>query len=465
MEHQLPQAFADLALETIEQHDDGSASVRDAYFGSVEAAERYAINRALLERHLREQLVIEEQTERMLAARDSMRAQTQRMVAELAREQREGAIAAHETEQLRVVSYLGHELRRHRTSIVNALEAAESCASRLPDALGAWADGTLHSGHLRVLERVAERLDDDLMPQFEAEVLAQSEGRTPSQLRRIAERVANRLHSSPDHERANAAAADRAVWIEQQSDGMAHLTIKTTAVLAEAALDRLRCAAKQAPADDGRRMQQHMSDTAITALVSGTCDAGLLEGITANVTLTMPATLVARGRCTAGESGAELPSGQLIDAKTALLLAAGAASWTRLFTDPASGVVVTADTYQPTASLRRLIIARDATCRFPGCAQPARRCDIDHTDDWQHGGRTVPGNLAALCRHHHTLKHRLRDDGWQVRQLSLGVLEWTAPDGRRHRVEPEPVATAHRHANVAPDVDAPPGEVAGPLPF
>ena len=56
-----------------------------------------------------------------------------------------------------------------------------------------------------------------------------------------------------------------------------------------------------------------------------------------------------------------------------------------------------------------------------------RSCDIDHTHDAAHGGKTRICNLAHLCRRHHILKHHT---AWCVTQLADGVLQWTSPTGR-----------------------------------
>ncbi|TFC07079.1 HNH endonuclease, partial [Cryobacterium adonitolivorans] len=77
---------------------------------------------------------------------------------------------------------------------------------------------------------------------------------------------------------------------------------------------------------------------------------------------------------------------------------------------------------------------RDATCRFPGCARPASRSDIDHTTAWEHGGPTDYDNLAHLCASHHRLKHQTL---WDVVQEPGGVLAWTSPAGQTHRTYPE----------------------------
>jgi hypothetical protein len=93
--------------------------------------------------------------------------------------------------------------------------------------------------------------------------------------------------------------------------------------------------------------------------------------------------------------------------------------------------------YQPSRRLQHLIKARSPTCSAPGCARPAARCDLDHTDPYDRGGRTCECNLAPLCRHHHRCK---QSEGWRLRQLSPGVMCWTTPAGRRYLTVPAPIA-------------------------
>lgn len=101
--------------------------------------------------------------------------------------------------------------------------------------------------------------------------------------------------------------------------------------------------------------------------------------------------------------------------------------WERIFHRPDDGGVTAVDHYRPTSAQRRALIARDVTCRFPGCSVSAPRCDIDHSHDYARGGTTELSNLAALCPAHHQMKHQ---DAWRVRQVGSGVLEWTSPTGR-----------------------------------
>ncbi|GAA2163696.1 HNH endonuclease signature motif containing protein [Pedococcus bigeumensis] len=89
-------------------------------------------------------------------------------------------------------------------------------------------------------------------------------------------------------------------------------------------------------------------------------------------------------------------------------------------------------TYRPGARTARAVRSRDGTCRFPGCATAAGRCQLDHVIRHPDGPTTVT-NLQALCATHHGFKHHA---GWQVEMDALGVCTWTAPDGRTHTTRP-----------------------------
>jgi hypothetical protein len=91
------------------------------------------------------------------------------------------------------------------------------------------------------------------------------------------------------------------------------------------------------------------------------------------------------------------------------------------------------EAYRPPPRLQEFVVARDLTCRFPGCGQPAWRGDLDHTVAWPHGP-TCRCNLGGLCRTHHQLK-QLRD--WALRQATPGAFEWTTPSGRTYRATPD----------------------------
>ncbi len=94
--------------------------------------------------------------------------------------------------------------------------------------------------------------------------------------------------------------------------------------------------------------------------------------------------------------------------------------------------------YRPSPSLREYVVARDQTCRSPGCRRPAWRGDLDHTVPYECGGETCACNLGGLCRTHHRLKQMA---GWRLRQLRPGVFEWSTPAGRRYEQAPDAYAS------------------------
>jgi hypothetical protein len=90
---------------------------------------------------------------------------------------------------------------------------------------------------------------------------------------------------------------------------------------------------------------------------------------------------------------------------------------------------------RPTAEHAAYVRARDRLCRFPTCRRTARRAQIDHSTDYQHGGPTIPPNLGCLCAKHHRLKTL---GHWKLMQLHDGVFVWRSKLGRTYLVEPEP---------------------------
>lgn len=82
--------------------------------------------------------------------------------------------------------------------------------------------------------------------------------------------------------------------------------------------------------------------------------------------------------------------------------------------------------HEATASLRKLVMLRDGTCRFPGCAHDAIHCDIDHVINHQAGGWTTLSNLQCLCRRHHNAK---TDRRVRATMRIDGAVTWHHADG------------------------------------
>jgi hypothetical protein len=111
--------------------------------------------------------------------------------------------------------------------------------------------------------------------------------------------------------------------------------------------------------------------------------------------------------------------------------------------------------YRPSAALARFIRCRDLTCRWPGCDQPAQRCDIDHTVPYP-VGPTHPSNCKLYCRTHHLLKtFYCGPGGWTERQLPDGTMVFTSPSGRTYTTKPA-------GALFFPQLEMPTGELVVP---
>jgi hypothetical protein len=113
-------------------------------------------------------------------------------------------------------------------------------------------------------------------------------------------------------------------------------------------------------------------------------------------------------------------------------------TWQRILTDPVSGALldVGRTSYTPPAAMAEHVRVRDRTCRFPGCRQPAERCDLDHVRRYP-DGPTSRCNLCTECRHHHRLKH---ESDWQLDNDpdDPAVMTWTSPAGKSYTTRPRP---------------------------
>jgi hypothetical protein len=77
------------------------------------------------------------------------------------------------------------------------------------------------------------------------------------------------------------------------------------------------------------------------------------------------------------------------------------------------------------APLRRLLMARDKGCRFPGCCN-TRYIDAHHVKHWANGGETRPSNLVSLCGFHHRAVH---EGGYRIEILDDGAFRFVKPNG------------------------------------
>jgi Domain of unknown function (DUF222) len=164
-------------------------------------------------------------------------------------------------------------------------------------------------------------------------------------------------------------------------------------------------------------------------------------GLVSRVTLIIPEAVL--GRDPPGKAAAVDLAG--VPEETAAMLAAALRAAARASARAAAATAADAaaggcahlaasTAYRPPPTLRDHVAARDLTCRFPTCRQPAWRGDLDHTIPHQQGGMTCGCNLGGLCRAHHLVKQH---PGWTLRQPAPGIFAWTTPAGHTYTVTPD----------------------------
>jgi len=368
------------------------------------------------------------------------------------------------------------------------VEEARTLLHELPATLDALADGTISYRHAqRVIEHTAD-LEPEATRAVETAGLARACGTTATGLARHLRRARERVHPERQAVRHQRAATDRHVRLEPAADGMSWLTAFLPATTGHAVMDRLDHATTALAGRDEPRTPDQLRADVLAALLLDDADgaasaalarvapvpthtesidddraavAGVARSVVPRVHVTVPVlTLLGQG-----DEPAELDGYGPIDPDTARSLAAGAPSFTRLLTDPHTGAIldVGRESYVVPADLRRHLVVRDATCRFPGCGRRATACDVDHLVAYADGGTTSTDNLIHLCRHHHRLKH---ETSWRPSTSRdpdgpPGSVTWTSPTGRTHVNAP---ATSPGPRRVDPADEAsvgprPPGEL------
>ncbi|SDS16179.1 HNH endonuclease signature motif containing protein [Agrococcus carbonis] len=340
------------------------------------------------------------------------------------------------------------ELRLTQGGVMGRMTDAWNIVTELPAAHEAAESGRITIAHLRIIEqqtralRLDARVDDEEKGRVIDELVELAERVSTSRLRAGAKQLIDEVLTEPLQQRHDAARAKRRVEVFDAGDGMADLVLHGPALEIHAAHDRLTQAARKKAKDDPRTYDQFRADALLELMLAGLIpdDHHGVSPITAHVAITIPATELLHGDHQEPalhdlRFPAVLDGKVLVDRDTARRIAGDTATWERLFTDPTTGVPVTADTYRPLEAQRRWLRARDGRCRGPGCAKPVYRTDLDHTTDFAKGGTTSIGNLGHLCRADHGLKH---DTRWRLEQLPGGVLRWTSPIGQviDDRVEP-----------------------------
>lgn len=290
---------------------------------------------------------------------------------------------------------------------------------------------------------------DELIATIEAEVLPRAATLTPGRFRNAVRRIVLRLCPPTPLDVAEEFARRE---VTMQSHGVMSTIIATLPTPdAITVWNALTAHAHAHSHPDDQRTMAHKRADALTALAndfsdlsdtdSGQVRQGRRHRGEALILIDLPTLLGL------ADNPGEIRGVGPIPAAAARLFAAHANSWRRFVTDPITGHLLDygTSTYRPPAQLRDFVIARDVTCRFPGCEVAAERCDLDHIIPFDHdnpetSGATAAHNLQALCRRHHRLKTH---NNWQAQGINGS--HWHSPRGQRYSEAQTPLEYTSYH--------------------
>ncbi|PZF81983.1 hypothetical protein C1I92_18820 [Jiangella anatolica] len=353
----------------------------------------------------------------------------------------------------------------------NQVGHAVQLVADFPDTHAALSAGLIDVRRARVVTDELGGQQAAVRARVEAAALPKAPFLDSVALRRLVKRLLHELAPMETAERARAARDGRYVAVMPASDGMAFLEALLSADDATAlntALTSAAADAKRADVAAGapmRTVDQRREDALAElgwAALTRCADTATTTGEAATDTTVTRATVTGEAADHRPRSGpgaarrsprpvsvhvtipfeslaglADQP-GDLegygpVPAHVARALAAEGV-WTWLSTDPGTGQLLDLGRtrYRPSKALAEFIVARDRTCRMPGCHRLARSADIDHIVPFAAGGSTCPAGCHALCETHHLLKHH---GGWDVERQPDGSTHWRSPTGH-HYVRP-----------------------------
>ena len=329
-------------------------------------------------------------------------------------------------------------LRLSGSSAQSRIDVARILIHHLPNTCSALASGDISPAHATTIAReTASAIRDGLSPlaiyAIEEKALAHAEFHTPAQ-------VANKVRSTlakiapEEFEDSVATARDtRRVTCYRDTDGLSTIVAILPSEDAQIVMSAIESFVLrgQDELSDPRSMDMKRAD-ALSTLASWALEQSQTEvrthrrPITVNVTIDLPTLLGL------AENPGQLAGYGAIPASLARSLASDS-RWRRFITDPMTGALLDfgRESYEPPQPLVDFLLARDRTCRFPGCRAPAHLSDIDHAKSWESGGATSAENLGALCRRHHRLKTH---GGWKLESALDGSCVWTSPHGKKYPV-------------------------------
>jgi len=337
------------------------------------------------------------------------------------------------------------------------IDVARTLVNHLPNTCSALATGELSAAHATVIAKETAAAIRDGLSEFaifsiEQKAIAHAEFHTPSQVAQQVRSAIAKFAPATFEEVVEKARDCRRVSCYNDIDGMSTVVAILPAADAQTVMKAIEAfiikgstelnisvdsPVSDTPVSDTRNADMKRAD-ALTAIAGFALAASSEEvalhrrPITVNVTIDLPTLLGL------SENPGQLAGYGAIPASVARALASDG-KWKRFITDPQTGALLDygRETYQPPQALIDFLIARDRTCRFPGCRRSAALSDLDHAQSWEEGGTTSLDNLGALCRRHHLLKTH---GGWGIESRADGSCTWTSPLGKIYQTPARSIA-------------------------
>ena len=333
-------------------------------------------------------------------------------------------------------------LRLSAGTAQSRIDVARTLVNHLPNTCSALATGDISLAHANVIAKetaaaIRDGLTEYQIFEVEQRAIAHAEFHTPAQVANQVRTSLARIAPETFEDTVARARDTRRVSCYNDSDGMSTVVAILPAADAQVVMNAIESFIRLASTDienrdgsvgakDARSTDMKRAD-ALAAIAAASLSASPVtphrRPISINVTIDLPTLLGL------AENPGQLAGYGAIPASVARQLASDG-KWKRFITDPQTGNLLDygRESYEPPQALKDYLIARDRTCRFPGCRRSAALSDLDHAQSWEEGGSTSAENLGALCRRHHRLKTH---DGWSVTSNPDGSCTWLSPLGKK----------------------------------
>jgi len=338
-------------------------------------------------------------------------------------------------------------LRLAPATAQSRIDIARTLVNNLPNTCSALATGEISSAHATVIARetaaaIRDGAPESVIFEIEQRAIAYAEFHTPGQVANHVRTNVAKFAPEEFEEVSTRATALRRVSCYNEADGMSTVVAILPAADAQIVMNSIEAfilrqeqlgKSPQQSAATSTEFENLTIDQKRADALSAICSNFLSEisetvtpqrrPLTVNVTIDLPTLLGL------AENPGQLAGYGPIPASVARELASDS-KWKRFITEPQTGNLLDfgRESYEPPQQLKDFLIARDRTCRFPGCRRSALLSDLDHAQSWELGGSTSPENIGALCRRHHRLKTH---DGWKIESFPDGSCTWTSPLGKQ----------------------------------